>query len=484
MIEFGEWLPDQGVLNNPGATVAKNVYPTLNTYLPFNSLSTFTSAAADRIRGGIYVKDNVEDVYGYVGTDDELYQIGMTLTDVSRLSGGGYTTTIENNWGFTQFGNQVIATNFDDDPQVITLGGANFAALSGAPPRAKHVATVGNFIVFGNTFDATDGHRANRVWWSAFEDITGWTPGTDQSDRQDFAAGGSVQKVIGGEYGIIFQDRAIRRMDYVGTPIIFQINEVEPERGTSIPGSVAQYGRKTFYRASDGFYELVDGSYSNSIGAEKADRYFDEDFDSSFKNRVSSAVDPVRNLVFWAYPGVGNTNGVPNRIIIYNWITKRWAFVDVEVEFIFNGFTSGFTLEQLDTFGTLDTLQYSLDSSAWKGGNVLLAGASTSDQIGFFNGSPLDSVIETSEFGGQNITKLRGIRSYVEGDQNTAITVQVGYRPTLRVNPTWTTAASLNANGIADILKSARYMRARLKISGGFSHAKGIDPIRSQGGKW
>lgn len=485
MIPFGEWLPDQGTLNNPGATVADNVFSAAESYLPLSSLGAFSDAAADRVRGGIFIKNNTETVYGYVGTDDELYQVGATLTDVSRSSGGAYTTTEETNWEFTQFGNQVVAVNFNDDTQIITAGGANFAALAGSPPRAKHVATVGNFVVLGNTSDTTDGHRTNRIWWSGSEDITNWTPATNQSDNQDLlGSGGAVNKIIGGDYGVVFRDRSIHRMDYVGTPIIFEINEVEPERGTSLPGSVVQKGRSIFYISQDGFYELIDGAYSNPIGAEKVNRFFLEDLDTNYKHRVSSAIDPVNNLAVWSYPGEGNSNGTPNKLIIYNWITKRFTSASITAQYIFNGFTTGFTLENLDSFGTLETLPFSLDSAVWNGGNLLLAGANISNQVGYFNGAALDAVIETSEFGGERTSKLRSVRSYIEGDGNTSITIQIGHRSTLRANPVWTTAQALNADGVADILRTSRYMRARANITGGFTHAKGLDPAFIEGGKW
>ena len=49
MIPLGEWLPDQPALNNPGATVAKNVTPAARGYRAVKDLayidSTGTGAA-------------------------------------------------------------------------------------------------------------------------------------------------------------------------------------------------------------------------------------------------------------------------------------------------------------------------------------------------------------------------------------------------------------------------------------------------------
>ena len=47
MIPFGEWLPDQSDLQNPGSTVAKNVLPAARGYRPFASLTELSGAATE-----------------------------------------------------------------------------------------------------------------------------------------------------------------------------------------------------------------------------------------------------------------------------------------------------------------------------------------------------------------------------------------------------------------------------------------------------
>jgi hypothetical protein len=44
-----------------------------------------------------------------------------------------------------------------------------------------------------------------------------------------------VQKVVGGEYGLVFQERAVWKMTYIGSPVIFQFDLIERSRGAFAP---------------------------------------------------------------------------------------------------------------------------------------------------------------------------------------------------------------------------------------------------------
>jgi hypothetical protein len=92
-----------------------------------------------RCQGGSFGRDNAGNVYNYAGTVSKLYQQApgsSSYVDSTRAVGGAYATNTSDWWEFVQWGNTMIATNGADAPQVVTLGGANFAALAGSPPKA------------------------------------------------------------------------------------------------------------------------------------------------------------------------------------------------------------------------------------------------------------------------------------------------------------------------------------------------------------
>ena len=101
--------------------------------------------------------------------------------------------------------------------------------------------------------------------------------------------------IRGGEFGLVLLERSIHRMSYVGTPFIFQFDNISRNKGCMVAGSIAQYQGITFFLSDDGFY-LCDGQTVQPIGNEKVDRFFIDDASESDYGSMSAAVDPIRNL--------------------------------------------------------------------------------------------------------------------------------------------------------------------------------------------
>ena len=131
IVSFGEWFPDQAEYNNPGATVAKDVLPHAMGYQAFPSFEAHSTALTAYCRGAIAVRDKSNNVYVYAGDETKLQSlVNADWTDVTRSSGGDYATAAGERWEFARFKEEVIATNFTDDIQTLTMGAANFAAPS------------------------------------------------------------------------------------------------------------------------------------------------------------------------------------------------------------------------------------------------------------------------------------------------------------------------------------------------------------------
>lgn len=482
-IQFGEWLPDQQGLNNPGALIAENVVPALNTYQQVLDFAPSVAASANRARGGVTARDKGTNVYIIYGTETDLYSVSAnTLTDVTRTVGGDYATGTKEIWEFVKWDENIIGTNFTDEIQILAFGATDFVDMTTTPPQARHIGVVRDFVVLGNIDDTIDGLVPNRVHWSGFDNETQWVVGTNQSDYQDLKGdGGWVQRVIGGEYGVIFQERAIWRMTYVGLPTIFQFDEVEPARGTLAPGSVVRYGREIYYLGNDGFYVIKDGTSSQNISAEKVSQFFFDDADKNMYYKMTSAIDTENNLVFWAYQRNESPFDMVNRVIVYNWVTQRWSYINNNLDILFQSATAGYTLEELDSFGILDALPASLDSDVWKGAGILLAGVNSDHQFGTFSGDPLTAVLETKEIGGDEHLMFDSYRSNTEGADT--VTVELLYKNDLTSNPTTSGSLTANSNGRYKYRRSARYHRIRETIVGGFTHAIGGLIKMKPGGK-
>lgn len=484
IIPFGEFLPDQMEFGNTGATVANNCIPFADGYRPFPSASVFSNALTGRCQGTFVCNDSSGNTYNFAGDATKLYSLsGATYSDVSRLSGGAYATGVAERWEFVKFGEAVIGTNWNDTPQSITLGGANFAALAGSPPRARHIAVVKDQVFLGNVYDSVDGSKPQRVWFSAIDDATDWTPApaTTGCDYQSIEDVGDVQRIIGGEYATIFMEHAIVRATYVGGSLVYQFDKLEVGRGTPAPGSVVQLGKFIFYLGKDGFY-LFNGEYSEPIGKNKVDRYFYSDVDQNYYNRITALIDPANSVVMWSYPGSGNSSGTPNKVISYNWSTQRWATADLQAELLCIHLTSGYTLEDLDSFGTLDSLPASLDSRTWTGGGFNLSTFTTAHKLADLNGANLAATFETGEFQPSEGSKatIREIRPIIDGGTHTC---KLYTRNNQADSQTEGLSIPQAPSGRFATRTTARYHKIQTTASGAWTFAKGVDVVGIERGR-
>lgn len=347
VIATAEWLPDQAPLGNQGSTVIKNAVPGATSYGPFKRLVTTTDALGARPRGAIEALDDTANVFNFAGDASKLYKlVGNSWTDVSKS--GGYSTGTNERWEFERWKGKVIATNFSDSPQYIEFSGSAFADLTTAF-KARHLAIVRDFVVFANTNDSTDGDVRHRIRWSAFGDETDYTADpTTGADVRDLNVGGGIQRVVGGQYGVIVSEKSTFRQTWTGAPTWFQIDEVLPGVGTVSPGSVVRLGDMVFFISEQGFVALQSGSAATYIGANKVDKFIRTNLDESNKHRISAVADPRSGRIMWAYPGPGNTGGRPNFIIVFDIASNKWSLIDQECEFIWRSGSVAKTLEELD----------------------------------------------------------------------------------------------------------------------------------------
>jgi hypothetical protein len=479
VLEVGEWAPDMPDLGNTGIT-AKNVIPWPGAYKSFPSMSIQSTALNARVQGGYFARDASANVYNFAGTTSKLYQqvaSSVNYVDATRLAGGAYATSAEDWWEMVQWGETVIATNFIDSPQVITLGGANFAALAGTPPKARHIAVVRDFVVTGNVnYGGTS--YPNRMYWSGINNSADWTiAASTQCDIQDLQGdGGWIQKIIGGEYGLVFQERAVWKMTYVGSPVIFQFDQIERNRGAYAPQGVIGWGNMVFFLADDGFYMIVGGSPAQPIGAGKVDKFFLNDLQTAYAYAINAAIDPTNKLVMWAYPGSGATSATCNSIIIYNWAVKRWSIVQgLSMECFTRYAATGYTLEGLDAVDSnLDTLTPSLDSRVWTGGAQSLAAFDSAHKLNTISGTAMDATVDTGEvqLAPGRRASVMWARPITDGS---AASVTLRTRNRTADSGTYGTASTQDATGICPMRSNARYHSARTTTTGAFSFIQGVE---------
>jgi hypothetical protein len=489
IVPFAGWTPDRPPFGSEGATVATNVFASESGFRPLPALNPFSDALDARPQGAAAGKDSAGNISFFAGDASKLYSlVNNSFADVSKS--GGYSTSDDGTWEFAQFGSRVIATNFDDAVQSYTLGTSSaFADLftSTNKPKARHGDVVLDFYMMGNTSDTTDGAVPNRVWWTALNNVLDADPSAStQADYQDIPDGGWVQRILGGfQYALVFLETQVQRLYYVGSPLIFDRDPIDRQRGTFIPNSVIGYGALAGFISEEGFMATAGGE-AQAIGNNAVDREFLNQFDRAHIARVSSAYDPVSKVMLWAFPGTGHTAGQPNVIFLVHLPTMRWSKAEVNVELILRTMQQGYTLDGLDAVSTdLDALAFSLDSRAWTAGNIKMGAFSTLYKLGFFDGSNLAATIETADYQPNPAGRSRVFmtRPLVDGGTPTSA---VASRDKLTDTATFGSAATMNLNGSCTLLSEGRYHRARVTVPAAstWTHAQGVEMhAREAGGR-
>ena len=469
-ITFTEWTPDlAGVAEN--LSVAKNVVPSALGYNPFPTAVNYSAAASENLNNVFAGRFSATTTI-FAGGATKLFKFDgadLSMDNVSKT--GNYSSVIK--WNFTQFGNTIIAANNVNRLQSFTLGSSTtFDDLAANAPVAKFVTVVRDFVVAANLDSGTN---SNKVQWSDINDEADWTTGaTSQSDYQIIADGGNITGITGGEVGIIFLERAIVRMSYIGSPLFFQFDTISRGVGCVEGSSVVQYGSMSYFLGADGFYSC-DGTTVTAIGTQKVDAWFYANANPSKLNLMSSTIDPIRKIVVWEFID----NFAQNTLLIYNWQVQKWSYCTTDVDVVASSASAGMTLEGLDLYGNMDTLTTSLDDQLWAGGKFLFAGA-RDDRIVTFTGANSTAELTTGDIGSEVTSVVTLARPIVD---NGSGSVAIASRMLLSAVPQLGSYTAADSENRVSLRSSGKYHRISVIPTGDrWSNAIGIDiDITAQG---
>ena len=520
-INFGEWTPDQpGIVG--GVTDAKNCYPVLNGYAPIRDVANYSADAGQSLLlafAGKYAGTNslfaagATQVYKFDSSDttlDPLTTTGYTAVsswDVTQfgskmilangldklqsfdLSGGAYfyglddarftgsisgtTLTVSSMaFGSVVVGQTISGTGVTGGTKITaygtgtggagtytvsasqTVSSTTITATGNAPP-ARFVTVVRDFVVAGNVSGGE-----STVYWSDINNELNWVPSSSsQSDSQYLPDGGNITGLAGGEYGLVFLERAIYRMTYSGSPFFFQFDAISRTLGCISAGSIAQFGGVTYFLADDGFY-LCDGQNVQPIGLEKVNRwFFDTAVLTNIANTMSATIDPIKGLAVWCFPAKEGGS----LLLIYNIQLKRWAYASTDVTSISYILTPSATLEQVDNYdNNLDTLDIPLDSPVWAGGLLQFAGV-RAQKIIVFDGPVMSATVSTGDIdAGPSMVTMA--RPYVDGSTGS---VAISTRQALSAPPQYTSYVAANSDGRCPLRSNGRFHRISVQTSAG-----------------
>lgn len=449
-------------------------------FVPYNSGGALPAAITAGTK--YYVKTVLDpDTFTFSATaGGAAIDTASTGTGTHSLTHLYSSVSSSSQWRFAQFGNLVFATQKNAVLQVYNLASSSaFDDCAGSPPQADYISVVGRFLVLSGLLS-----NPYRIHWSGLNATTTWTSGTNSSDFQDFPDGGIVRGVAGGEFGIIFQDQAIRRMSYVpGSPIIFQIDRIANDMGLFAPYSIISAGSTVLFHSAKGFYKIQPGGVPEQIGREKFDKTFFDDLDKTELRMFQGCSDPRSTMVFWAYKSTSGTTGLYDKILGYDYVLERAFPISMSGEYLLGMSQPGITLENLDSISaSLDALEASLDSFA-VATQPLISQFSSEHKLGFFSGLNLEATMETAEQGtDEQRIVTRGFRPVTDA---ATLYGSTSYRDTPSQTVTAGTEVLVNSRtGRCDMMKDSRYSRYKVRIPAGttWTFCAGVIPDVTTGG--
>ena len=308
---------------------------------------------------------------------------------------------------------------------------------------------------------------SNKVQWSDLNNAESWeSSDTSQADFQILPSGGEIKAITGGEFGLILQEKAVQRVSYIGTPLIFQFDLISDNTGCMSGNSAIQYNGISYW-LSDGGIISCDGSAVTNIGECKVNDYLFSEIDTTRIEEVSVAIEPLKNLIIWDFP---KSSG--RLLLKYNYITGRFTTGQTDAQIVAGLMSQSRTLDGLDEdYPILDDMPISLDSSLLIGGQFALCGAEGKHVVAF--NLPQDNAILTTndmEFDGFSVATLA--EPIVE---NGTADFQIASRQSLNNNIEFGAKSTTSLENRADLRSGGKYHRVRMHPTGNWTNAIGFD---------
>jgi hypothetical protein len=460
-LPVGQWAPDSASVDATVLLEATNVFPTATGYGPVRGLNPSSSALPAEAKGGIGVQKSDLTWDFYAGTAAKLYKFNAGTSGWDDVSNPSTTYGVGANafWQFFSDGAKLYATHAAAPLQVIDIdSGTTFADVGGSPPFAATGAAVSEFIVLAGLND-----DPFSVQWSSIGNPNEWTPGLNLGDIQHFPTGGPVTAFSGGEFGVVFQEQAIRSMIFApGSAEVFQITKVEEGRGAVSPWAVSQVGDQIFFVDRTGIFRFTGGA-SQPIGTQRVNRWFNDNINTSTLKKIQVVPDTRGPRVLFALQTAtgGSDATLLDKILAYDYTLDKWSLLDIDVRVMFSSLPA-VTLDSITT--SLDDPSLpSLDSALFAGGEAALAAFGPENRLNFFEGDYLEAVLTTADMlaARPNQSFVKGIRVDTDAEE---VYASIAVRQALDEPIVWRQETLPNRRRFNPARARGRYHRGKVRI--------------------
>lgn len=473
MIVLGPFRPDQadtnsgflvtlanGTLKPDGNGVAYGPAPSLvvastATALPAAPKGTLTAVTA----GGAYKN--------FIMTSSAIYLLAADGS--SSAIGTGYNLPAGDHWSSCQFGSKAIFSNTADGmlEYDIELGGA-VTVISGAP-KARVVR-----VVFDVLF-ALDCDGENKLMRNSDFNYSNWLTGV--AGYQPMADGEELVGIaeVSDGVALVMQRNAIRVLIRVADASLYQMRLLAANQGAVNPQCIVSVNGALYYIDVNGVHRAApDGVVE--IGQNKVNNWLLNRFGSNGLSTIEGAYDPVREVVRWRYTD-GSDDTIFTDSLDFDLRLGEFVPITEATTAIFTTATSGYTMEELDAFGTMDTIAISLDDRFWFGGVPQLGALDETYKLGYFSGGALAFTCDTSTMALDKRTKITSLRPVTDSPD---ISVAIGMSDRLSDALTFDDAVTPDEDGICSMYSAGKNLRFRAAIPAAsvWTYVRGFDDLK------
>ena len=291
--------------------------------LPMGGISTVTTAPTQKTKTVQTVVNAVTASTTFVVANSQGIDYGALVTG-SGVSAGTYVSKSPDYTGSVT----VTVTN----AVTLTAGQQVTFSYSGqtAPTQVGSVivSTTNQFVVaLGSTpynpATFTQSFSPMLVRWSDQSLPYEWTPATyNQSGEQSLSLGSYIVCGLSTrQENLIWTDRALYSMQYVGAPFVFSFNLMMDNISIISPNAMISVGGATYWMGADKFY-LYNGTVVPLPCSVR--HYVFNYINQSQVSQIICGQNEQYNEIWWFYPSTSSL--VNDSYVIYNYIDSTWYY--------------------------------------------------------------------------------------------------------------------------------------------------------------
>jgi len=203
------------------------------------------------------------------------------------------------------------------------------SSLSGAsdvPTIAKQVLVSDidrHIVVFGANTIGTTTQDPLLIRFGSQESLTNFTPDTTNTAGDLRLSSGStfVQAVETKQQILVFTDRSLFSMRFIGPPFTFGLQELSKNITIMSPNSAVAVDDIVFWMGKENFYIYT--GRAQQIACTVRDKVF-LDFNFSQSDKVVAGVNSQWSEIWWFYPSADSEEN--NKYVIYNYANQTWYY--------------------------------------------------------------------------------------------------------------------------------------------------------------